>query len=402
MIIKCTKYDLLQLPVKKGQIYFVTDFRVLYQDMGDHVTSRRNFPALVLNTENERTNKIRPENGRNYYVIQSNNLWTYDTKWVLRDGDVASYNTYVYDNTTGISPVVMTDPSLVLSNNAGDKIIDNNGLLGDGSVIIRDDNRISKGRMSVDNTRSEIAFTSYVDNGIRFYPYGLESNPSSKSNLGTLHLGIEAIQDPSRDGNLTRTGKAEYNGDFYFNGEVYLSQIADPTEYDVGYTPKENMTLTHSFTATKSKTASNGARYTEYNAFKINVLSDTAAKITVTTYTDDYNIAAQSDTGGMIYGGKFVWGSEIIYDAERTVVTEDDGMIRVTYKLIGDIHETLICLSGVPRSANSYIITFSNYAYTDDVNNVIGYTELRESVPLTSVLSKLGIAVFEHNSDPSR
>ena len=61
LIQKITNYDLLNLPAKIGQIYYVTDMRCLFQDTGKLRQNRKRLSALVLNTDYERLNRIAEE-----------------------------------------------------------------------------------------------------------------------------------------------------------------------------------------------------------------------------------------------------------------------------------------------------------------------------------------------------
>ena len=358
MIIRCTKYDLLQLPMKEGQLYYVTDLRAVYQDLGVHKTDRRQIHALVLNTEYERGTVIRPQNGFNYYVIESNNLWTFDAKWVLRDGDVSEYNAYAYSGTNGITPVVTLDP-YICNSETGDRIIDNNGLLGDGSVVVRDSNRIIRGKLGIDYTNNELSIIGYQDNGITIYPYGLESVPKTRRKYGALHLGIASeTSSESTVASIYRRGKAEYNGDFYVIGDVY-SQVAESSfKYELSRTPEAPSKMVHNFSTTKSVEEDSSNVITHFD-FSIEVISDTDAKVTVVEYRQEADSEVVGEHGEMLYDGKFVWGSEKVYNATRVIDRQD----KVSYKLIGDRNENTFTLEGSPSSA---VVTFNTFDYINE------------------------------------
>lgn len=382
MVIKCTKYDLLQIPAKKGQIYYVTDIRCLYKDYGAHISFRSRLPALILNTEYERANKIRPQNGRLYYVVESNNLWVYDAKWVLKIGDVKKYNAYAYSGTNSITPVLNTSDDIT-STHTGDRIIDNNGLLGDGSVVVRDHNRIIRGQLSLNNPRNELAITSYQDNGITLYPYGLESDPRNRLQLGSLHLGVESIEEgpSSLWSSMSRKGKATYFGDFYFIGDVFTQTVIGTDTYKLNHVPEDSQTLMHKFGTTKTE-----EDHVRYYDFVITVLSDTNAEVKITNYVKTMNAAVTGADGEMLYDGTFVWGSEVVHNAVRS----SDSDSHVTYSLEGTEKETIITLEG---SSNSAVVTINIDDFSDGIDTIYSRTELLE---IQKMVKAADVAVLEN------
>lgn len=383
MIIRCTKYDLLQLPIKEGQIYYVSDMKCLYRDTGVHKSARQRFPALVLNTENERLTRIRPENGRNYYVVQSNNLWVFDARWVLKEGSNAAYNAYGYDGNSGVTPIVSVDEQIT-SPITGDRIIDNNGLLGDGSVVIRDSSRIVKGVLKNDNSLNELSFTSYLDNGITLYPYGLEPNMTKRKELGSLHLGIQSKEaGTSWHPYMERRGVAEYNGDLYIYGNIY-NVVPVKTGYTITHVPEYNQKMCHIIKTSKVQTTDRGVKYTEYYDFKINVLSETAAEVTLTQYNKEESyIGITGDNNEMLYDGVFVWGSETKYEATRTIGSSEE---EVSYTLHGRDSTNVITIHGGIHSAP---VEFNGTDFSEDTSNVVAVTELQNVYCLTSQFTNL-------------
>ena len=67
-------YDLMRTKPKIGQLYFLTDSRVLYKDFGNDLSQRLRFNAIVLYSDNDRQFNVRPEPGKFYYVEESNSL----------------------------------------------------------------------------------------------------------------------------------------------------------------------------------------------------------------------------------------------------------------------------------------------------------------------------------------
>lgn len=214
-IIKCKQYDMLQIKFKRGQIYYCTDTNNLYKDYGDSNVNRIRINAKVLTSEYERLEKIIPTFNKMYYVIDTNNLYLYNGKWTFISGDTQEYNTYAYYESTGtLSPVKNID-EYITSKTTGDVIIDNNGLLGNGSVVIRDSNRIAKGLLEVDDINNRLNIKSYLGNGINLIPYSNKNYNDFGMKTGTLQLNM------IENGN-SFIGNAEYNGDWYNYGNQYV------------------------------------------------------------------------------------------------------------------------------------------------------------------------------------
>lgn len=232
-IIKCKQYDLFNLGSSTGQIYFCTDTRILYKDCGNSKQQRKRLNAVVLNTEHERLNEIKPSLGRYYYVIESNYLWLFDTRWILQNGDTTKYNAYVNSYSTSvdgtyISPVIHKD--VTITNEFGDRIIDNNGLLGDGSVAVRDENRIIRGTMNVDHYNQQVAIKSHLDNGLVFIPNAHLPYNDLNSSLGALHLTIDKNVNTTEN-DLNMIGQAYYYGTWNNLGNINILTKKDGDDY---------------------------------------------------------------------------------------------------------------------------------------------------------------------------
>lgn len=167
-IYKVTKFDLLHLPCVKGNMYAVTDARLLYEDVSN--SSRKLFNCYFIDTELTRTYKTDMELGAYYYIWETNSLWLYNINgWTIIIGNSTDAVSGVYYGASGSLEDIYTD------------VLDNNGLLGDGSVVIRDYNRIIKGKAYIDSTDNYLVFASFLGGGIRFLPYGSESIKGSLS-----------------------------------------------------------------------------------------------------------------------------------------------------------------------------------------------------------------------------
>lgn len=130
----------------------------------------------MISTEINRVYNTRPVNGNLYYVWETNELWTFSSnKWQILIGNTRTSSGYYY-----------TDGHTLDGTN-DDTVIDNNGLLKDGSVVIRDDNRIIKGKLYVDRTNNNLVISSFLGGGIRLLPNG------SQNSLGSLLINPNTI-----------------------------------------------------------------------------------------------------------------------------------------------------------------------------------------------------------------
>ena len=368
MIYRLTQYDLLRLPVKKGQIYFVTDLNCLFKDFGDTISERLRFSAACVSTNYIRLNKLRPVNGKLYYVSEDNSLWLFDAGWKLKDGDVQRYNSYGYTSSGGMTPVINTD-DYITSKETGDRIIDNNGLLGDGSVVVRDDNRIITGRVFKDKAHQHLTLTSYLDNGIMLCPFGSGSTYENREATGSLHLNVDSTLVGDQ---LQRSGVARYNGDMYIRGNIYQVVEKPYTEYDLNYTPGSQETMTHKFQYSKS--SDNRVVYT---AVEISVSTDTKASVRIIKYQDGIEDAVIGDNGKALYDTAVTIQSDITYEAKRSIASATE----VSYTLVGPSSPTTYKLSG---GAYRPEVTWSNQSSETDDSSVLASTV----VEITTLMSQ--------------
>lgn len=345
MILKISQYDLFNLPIKEGQLYYVVNPRSLYKDFGPEKTDRKRFVAHIINSDYERVNIIRPQNGVNYYVVETNCLWLFDTKWVLKDGDVKSYNLYTYNQSTPLAPVNNSDETIT-SKTTGDKIIDNNGLAGDGSVIVRDTNRIGKGYIRANNTTGMLDFYSMMSEGFNFYPNGLGRDTEDKLS-GSLKLSTTAAEN---DETIRRQGRLDYYGDIYIHGNIYTLDEVSKAKFDITYSPKDDQILTHKFTASKTYSSTDHTEYDKISKFTIEVREDSCKVNVITYYTKDET--PDSVSSSIYDNGEMRIGSDITYTAERTVKSNS-----VVYKLIGTDNDLVITITGTPLNGSA---TFSS------------------------------------------
>jgi len=134
-ITKLTAYDLICTKISNGNYYVTSDTKQVFYDSNG---IRNPIAVMMVSTEYERVNNVAPRNGTKYYIWETNSLWTYNNKWILLEGNYApNPSGYVYTNNL---PTPTGDPN---------EVQDNNGLLRDGSVVVRDNNRIIKGKLYI-------------------------------------------------------------------------------------------------------------------------------------------------------------------------------------------------------------------------------------------------------------
>ena len=305
-------YDLIRTKPKIGQLYFLTDSRVLYKDFGNDLSQRLRFNAIVLYSDNDRQFNVRPEPGKFYYVEESNSLWLYDTRWVLKIGSGLQYNTYAIDG--GImSPVINTDESVTGMN--GDKIIDNNGLLGNGSVVIRDVNRMTQGIIESDSLNSYLIYKSFKQNGMLFLPDASLPYNDLSTSLGALHLTIEHYE--SND-DLKLKGNAYYYGDWNNAGNMYVIKKINSNNIYPDYNPANDEEIVKYYIeCSKTETEPNineGTSSIVKNVktyFSIRPISNHSAYIHIISFYDDnINSVVKNDLGELIFTNR----NELILD----------------------------------------------------------------------------------------
>ena len=158
-IYKLTAYDLKCTKIQNGNYYVTTDTKQVFTDTNG---VRLPLTTVMIATERERINNVSPRNNARYYVWETNTLWSYNNAWIVIEGNVsASPNGYYYVN-NAITPTAEDV----------NQVIDNNGLLKDGSVVIRDPNRVIKGKLYVSSGDSVIKYdllSSKPDNWDRVF-----------------------------------------------------------------------------------------------------------------------------------------------------------------------------------------------------------------------------------------
>lgn len=207
-------------------MYMCLDTQRLYYDETDN--KRVTYGYTGVNTRNDLMYYITPTYGMTYYCWEDNSLWLWNNKWVALYSDGSYPDAYVYDDNRNIIDVYR-EPNTP---------VDTNGLLKDGSVVIRDRNRIIKGKIFIEESNDNMTISSFLGGGIRFLPNGKMTGdgelfigdvPRIDSETGETITDIET-------GEILYDTKATIRAAFsILNNEGYIDYSetpqADPSEY---------------------------------------------------------------------------------------------------------------------------------------------------------------------------
>lgn len=169
-IIKVTEFDLLRIKVRVGYMYMCVDSRKLYFDQGNSSQDRVIYDYISVRTTNDLQYYITPLYGNVYYCWEDNSLWIWQNKWLSLYQDSTYPSAYVYDDVPSVTS--QANLNAIYRYDMPNAPADDNGLLKDGSVVIRDRQRIIKGRISIDDGNDNLTISSYLGGGIRFLPNG--------------------------------------------------------------------------------------------------------------------------------------------------------------------------------------------------------------------------------------
>ena len=187
-IIRLTEFDLLRTAIKQYNMYMCLDSGKLYYDVD---TSRRVVYAYTsVKTLNDLQNNVIPSLGVTYYCWEDNSLWLWMNRWISIYSDSTYPSAYAYDDEDNLTEIYRYG----LTNLPAD----DNGLLKDGSVVIRDRNRIIKGKMYIADNNDNFVLSSYLGGGMLFLPNG------KMSEAGTLYLSDFDIHNDSQETEETK------------------------------------------------------------------------------------------------------------------------------------------------------------------------------------------------------
>lgn len=198
-IIRMTQWDLMHTSINPGNMYMCIDNTTLYYDETEN--KRVVYTYVGVKTVNDLMYNLTPTANTTYYCWEDNSLWLWMNKWIVLWSDRTYPSAYVYTDTGNIDPVYRYDQPLLPA--------DDNGLLKDGSVVIRDRNRIIKGKLFIDDGNDNLVISSYLGGGIRILPNGQIDTD------GEFYIGDE--------------GKSFIRSEFHgLNNDMYIDYSEDP------------------------------------------------------------------------------------------------------------------------------------------------------------------------------
>ena len=155
-IYKITEFDLLRTTIQEGNMYMCTDSTKLYYDQTNSERTLYNYTGVK--TINDLQHNITPSYGVSYYVWEDNSLWIWLNKFIVIWSDYTYPSAYILDNWLDGKG----DIRGIYRYDQPGAPADDNGLLKDGSVIIRDRNRLVKGKIYVDDNNDNLVVSSFL------------------------------------------------------------------------------------------------------------------------------------------------------------------------------------------------------------------------------------------------
>lgn len=210
-----TEYDLISTKIVPNNYYVCTDSRRIYRDTNNN--TRVAILATMIDSEIDRVYNTKVTNGNLYYVWETNVLWLYNTGWLVIAGENNSSSGYYYNNGS------------ILSVDDSNKVIDNNGLLKDGSVVVRDLNRVIKGRSYIDGQNNNLIISSYLGGGIQILPN------DTVDAMGSLVINPRTLYISKYINNITGE---QFTSNEYINIEQVLNNDNVIDLYDIYQTLK--------------------------------------------------------------------------------------------------------------------------------------------------------------------
>lgn len=230
-IFKVTEFDILRTSVHMGNMYICVDSLKMYYDGGDLPRDRQVYTYTGVRTVNDLFNEITPERGVTYYCWEDNSLWYWNNKWISLYSETTYPSAYNYDtiptpsNPSEISPIYRYDmPNMPA---------DDNGLLKDGSVVVRDRNRLIKGRIYVSDDNDNLIISSYLGGGVRFLPNG-KTSTQGELWIGDVYRNVGGEQIPLGLATL----RAELT---VLNNEIYVNYAENPSNDTSKYQNPEHI-----------------------------------------------------------------------------------------------------------------------------------------------------------------
>lgn len=234
-IIRMKQFDLLGTKITQYNMYMCLDTLQLWYD--ETPSKRILYNYTSAKTVNDILYNITPEYGKTYYCWEDNSLWLWMNKWITLWSDHTYPSAFQYTDGV-ISPVYRHDEPSAPA--------DDNGLLHDGSVIVRDRQRIIKGKIYVGEDNDNLIISSFLGGGLRLLPNGLMNTDGELyiDDMAIAHiraqwnvLNNEAYVDysehPEQDPNQFQNDRHRYK--IYHEGNFRLPELKldSKTIYDL-------------------------------------------------------------------------------------------------------------------------------------------------------------------------
>lgn len=233
-IIRMNEFDLLRTSIVPGNMYMCLDTQKLYYDETN--SKRVAYFYTSVKTINDLLYNITPSSGTTYYCWEDNSLWLWMNKWIALYSTTTYPSAYVYDSNRNLNEVYRYDQPNIPA--------DDNGLLKDGSVVIRDRNRIIKGKVYINDTNDNMTISSFLGGGIRFLPNGKmdtagellisdEGDSFIRSTFSTKNneMYVDYTEDPESDTNEYANSTHRYQ--VFHEGNLDVSAIKILTPEDI-------------------------------------------------------------------------------------------------------------------------------------------------------------------------
>ena len=236
-IYRMTEFDVLRTAIKQGNMYICTDSLQMYYD--ESAVKRSKYTYTGIKTINDLMYNTTPNYGTSYYCWEDNSLWLWLNKWITLWADTNYPSAYIYTTYPTTENPGNLDSVFNINN-----VLDNNGLLQDGSVVIRDGHRIIKGKLFVNEENDNLTFSSFLGGGIRLLPNGEidtngelfigdEGNSFLRSSLSLMNNEgyIDYSEHPELDNNPYKNDSHKYK--VYHEGNLDTSAILEMTPQQV-------------------------------------------------------------------------------------------------------------------------------------------------------------------------
>lgn len=233
-IIRMTAFDVLRTKITPGNMYICLDSKQLYYDEDEN--KRVLYYYTGVKTLNDLMYNITPAINTTYYCWEDNSLWLWMNKWITLYSDTTYPSAYVYDDSNVLNEVYRYDQPNMPA--------DDNGLLKDGSVVIRDRQRIIKGKIYIDDGNDNLIISSFLGGGLRFLPNGKLSTDGElligddgittlRSEFHTINkeMYVDYSNNPELDENEYPNTEHKYK--VFHEGNLDTSAIKVLTPYDI-------------------------------------------------------------------------------------------------------------------------------------------------------------------------